>query len=504
MVYMLVRNVTREQFTICAILLGMAVLFLLPALDNGFPFVYPDTGDYLGGSGLSHIRPDRPMYYAWFTRLFDLPILVPSSTSQTPWNLKGWSPWPSVVLQSLITAWVIWRFASTLFRLTAAFRLLFLALLLVLGTSLPWLVGQIMPDIFTPLMILALALLCFTKDMLPRPSGIILVLLIGTAVAFHQANLLVALWMLPALGLCALLGWRPSKPFLRGLFASGIGLTLGVVALVTMNLVSGRFGLSSGGSVFLLARFMEDGTALSYLEKACPKRRFSVCAYLDELRSFRPTMITLPGCGSAQTVFNNYFIWEGPLERLGGFRAEESEASAIVAGTLSAYPLAQFRASVNNGLRQLFSFRTGEGLCAYPETSSWSMTIDTIFGPVVYDHYLKSKQIRDALRLEFLNYIHAAVLVASSLVLIGFLVVRGPRKQPLAFFASLSVIVLVAGNAFTLGVLSGVGDRYQSRVVWLVPVLAACIVLARLPYFWHRNRPPASVAFSRFQPSDPR
>src|SRR6185437_4151260 len=101
-------------------------------------------------------------------------------------------------------------------------------------------------------------------------------------------------------------------------------------------------------------------------------------------------------------------------------------------------------------------------------------TIDNIFGPVVYDHYLKSKQIRDALldRLELLNYIQIAVLVASSLVLISFLVVRGSRKQPRAFFASISVIVLVAGNAFTLGVLSVPADRYQSRVIWLVPLLA--------------------------------
>jgi len=224
-----------------------------------------------------------------------------------------------------------------------AIPLLLLALLLILGTSLPWFVGQIMPDIFTPLMILALSLLCFAKYMSPRPSYIILVLLIGTAVAFHQANLLVALWMLPALGLCALLGWRPSKPFLRGLFASGIGLTLGVIALVTMNLVSDRFGLSSGSSVFLLARFIEDGTALNYLEKACPQRRFSVCAYLDEFRSY-PTMRTSPGCRSSfQPSLSNHFLWDGPLERLGGFRAEQSEASAVVAGTLSAYPLAQSR-----------------------------------------------------------------------------------------------------------------------------------------------------------------
>src|SRR6266481_9191740 len=89
------------------VVLAMAVLFLLPALDNGFPFVFPDTGTYLGGAGLAHIPQSRPIYYAWFTRAFDLRL----------------SPWPSVVVQSLITAWMIWRFAWALFGLTAASRL---------------------------------------------------------------------------------------------------------------------------------------------------------------------------------------------------------------------------------------------------------------------------------------------------------------------------------------------------------------------------------------------
>jgi hypothetical protein len=286
------KKVFRMNFVTGTIISVMAVLFLLPALDNGFPFVYPDDSIYLGGGGLSHVPQARSIYYAWFIRVFDLPILVHSSTSQTPWHLKGWSPWPSVALQSLITAWMIWLFASALFTLTSKYRLLLLALLLALGTSLPWFVGQIMPDIFTPLLILALALLWLTHDTLPRVSRMMLVLLISAAVAFHQANLLVALWMLPAFGLCALLGWRPSKASIHGILESGIGLTLGAAALLTANLVDGRFALSNGGSVFLLGRLVGDGTALSYLEKACPQRRFSVCAYLDELSSFRPTMIT--------------------------------------------------------------------------------------------------------------------------------------------------------------------------------------------------------------------
>jgi hypothetical protein len=482
-------SVIRTHFIGCTTILAMAVLFLLPALDNGFPFVHPDSGSYLGGAGLSHISGEsRPIFFPWFTRVFDLPILVHSSTNQIPWHLKGLSPWPSVALQSLITAWMIWLFASALFRLTETSRLLLLALLLALGTSLPWFVGQIMPDIFTALMILTLALLWLLYDILPRVSRMMLVLLITAAVAFHQANLLVALWMIPAFGLCTLLGWRPSKASIHGIFASGIGLTLGAALLLTANLVDGRFALSNGGSVFLLARLLGDGTALSYLRNACPQRRFSVCVYMDEFysfNSFRPTGVTIsPHCGFYDWGLPSYFVWDGPLDGLGGFRAEESEASAIVADTLSAYPLAQSLASFDNGWRLLLSFRTGSGLCPYSETEFLSTTIHNIFGSAVYDNYLKSKQIHDALfdQLKLLNYIHVPVIVASFLIVIGFLTVGGLQKQPREFFACMFVIVLLVGNAFTLGALSGPDDRYQSRVIWLVPLLATCIVLQRLPF----------------------
>jgi hypothetical protein len=41
----------------------------------------------------------------------------------------------------------------------------------------------------------------------------------------------------------------------------------------------------------------------------------------------------------------------------------------------------------------------------------------------------------------------------------------------------------VLANAFVTGVLSTVEDRYQSRVVWLVPFLAATLI-----FVWLANR----------------
>jgi hypothetical protein len=463
MIHTTAANVIRSGLVMYAIILSMTLLYLLPALYNGFPFVYWDTQSYLAGLYI----PFRSVYYNIFFWIFGMRV----------------SPWPSVVLQSLIVSWTIWQFASALFDIADFPRMFLLAVFLTVGTSLPWFVGWMMPDIFTALMIIAVVLLCFAPDKLPRLSKILLVILIGVALAFHQANLPVVLWMFPALGLCALLGWRPSRPFLHGFFASGIGLTLGVGAVLTMNLHSGQIGLSRSGSVFLLARMLEDGTAMSYLEQACPRQHFAVCADLDELKSYN-SLNPYPKGSLA-----GYFLWEGPLEKLGGFTGEEVEASAIVRGTLLMYAPAQFRVSIMNGWRQLLLFSTGSDIWLFskepdvlPDKDGVSTAILRRFGPAVYEKYRQSEQIRHNLDFSLISRVDTVVMAASSLLLIGFLIIPRAKNQPRSFHATIMMTTLIVGNAFTLGALSGPSDRYQGRVIWLVPLLAGCFVLKRVVY----------------------
>jgi hypothetical protein len=448
----------------------MTLLYLLPALYNGFPLVFPDTPTYLIGINSS----SRSAYYNIYNWIFDMKV----------------SPWPGVVLQSLIVSWTIGQFASALFDIVDFPRMFLLVVFLTVGTSLPWFVSWIMPDIFTALMIIALVLLCFAEDRLPKLSKIILVMLIGAALGFHQANLPVALWMFPALGFCALLGWRPSRPFLHGFFATGIGLTLGVVALLAMNLVSSQsqVGLSRGGSVFLLARMLEDGTALSYLEQTCPRRHFAVCADLNELKSYNSL--------HPQSL-SSYFLWDGPLEKLGGFPGEEAEASAIVRGTLLSYAPAQLRASVNNGWRQLLFFSTGSDIfsfskqfprVAFTPRDPMLTAILLRFGPAVYEKYRHSEQSRNNLDFSLISPIDTVVVVVSSFLLIGFLIFPRAKNQPWSFYATIMMTTMVVGNAFTLGALSGPFARYQGRVIWLVPLFAGCFVLNRVVNLKHQKQ----------------
>ena len=226
----------------------------------------------------------------------------------------------------MLTAWVIRCFTSAFFSLSEVSPLLSLAFFLTVGTSLPWYAGQLMPDIFTPLMILALSLLLLVPDILSRSSQLILAALISISAAFHQANFVVALWAVPAIVLCALLGWRPSKLFVNSLLASTIALAVGIAALFTVNVFGGRWALSSsGGSTIFMARLLDDGTAVKYLEQTCPERHFAVCAYLDEIKSYHPSTLTFPGGRSFEVPLAGWFLYLGPLGQLGGYSAEEAE-----------------------------------------------------------------------------------------------------------------------------------------------------------------------------------
>jgi len=173
----------------------------------------------------------------------------------------------------------------------------------------------------------------------------------------------------------------------------------------------------------------------------------------------------------------DYFLWEGPLEKLGGFRAEEAEAAIIVRGTLTNYPIAQLRAAVGNGWHQLFLFPTGDGMGTYSEAGNVSKAIQAAFGPSVYYNYRHSRQIHDAFDFDWINRIHLAVIIASSLVVVGFVVATKVKNQPQWLYASVFLTTMVGANAFTTGALSGPAGRYQSRVIWLMALLAGCFVL---------------------------
>src|SRR5882757_10998202 len=93
-------TVTRHGMTLiwAAALLGSALVLLAPALWNGFPFMFYDTGVFIELAVQGGFSPERSAFYASFLSAF--------------W--PTFSLWPAMVAQVLMTVLVIAAFARIL------------------------------------------------------------------------------------------------------------------------------------------------------------------------------------------------------------------------------------------------------------------------------------------------------------------------------------------------------------------------------------------------------
>jgi len=124
-------------------LLPAGLLTCVVAAYNHFPLMFSDSGNYLGNAvSIAHGREPwfflRPVTHGLF--------LVPFSRAQTLWLAP--------LAQGTLAAWAVdLALRSAGLTLSTGWFLVLFAALSAL-TSLPWFSGQIMPDIFTGIVIL--------------------------------------------------------------------------------------------------------------------------------------------------------------------------------------------------------------------------------------------------------------------------------------------------------------------------------------------------------------
>jgi hypothetical protein len=434
-------------------LLAAAALSCVVALYNGFPLTYPDTGNYLDNA-IDLLHRDRP----WF--FFRPPtygaFLVPFANSLTLWLLPA--------AQGLLVAGVV----DTTLR-SAAIRLPGRALvgifaLLCAASSLPWFSGQIMPDVFTPIVILMSFVVVWapvTRTLWPA------LLLLAVAIATHLSHFPLAA-ALAVSGLGLRLALEPSvrgrRPVIRLAFRAVGPLAIALVLVVAPNyLVHGRLVLSRSSSIFALAHLVGEGAAQRYLEQACVVRPYRLCA---ERGALPPDL--------------DWFLWSasGPLARSEPDMARGDstffrEAPLIVAGTLRQEWPALLGTSIRGGGRQLVTFGLHPAEHRYSASVARSMPR---LGPAIADAYRESRQTNEALPVVAASRVQYVVVVAATLALLWCLPrLRGPRYRSFQLLVATTAIGMLT-NAFVVASLATVHQRYQARVVWLVVLLGAVAV----------------------------
>ncbi len=425
-----------------------ALILVWPAFWNGYPVVFADTGTYLGQALQMYLGWDRPPFYSAF--LF-----------ATHWRLTLWGP---VLAQGLIVAHLLGVVLRVLGRPNPWLVLPVAAALSVL-TGLPWVTAQLIPDVFTGVVVLALWLLGFKAASLSPGERLYLLVLATGSIVVHQSHIPLAL----GLALCGgalLLVARGPRLALRGAARMAGPVAVAGVALVAVNLVGhGRASLSPFGSVFLATRLIYDGPGFDLLRRACPEAGWRICPALDRLGPH-----------------HNAFLWEptSPLwAELGGPKAWAAEASAIVSAVVRDAPAAVALAFAANTVEQFRLVDTGDGVEAWPGVPGPEPLIARYF-PHELNRFLAGRQQRGALVLDARDLAPLHRVAALTGVLALFVVPLLLRRRLGLAGAALVVLVLAAGvgNAAITGGLSGPAVRYQARLAWLFVFAPGALALA--------------------------
>lgn len=431
---------------------GLSLMFLSVAIWNGFPLMFYDTGGYLL-EGLAHtFLVERAPVYA------ELLFLAGAR----------FSLWPLVILQALMISYMILQVARaeaprlTLGGLTA------IGAVLSLFTGIGWYAGQVEPDIFTPVVILGAYLLLFRGDRLGRAGRLVVTGLTGLAVASHPSHLGLLGGLLIAAALFKLFQHIQAVPlWVKTDLKHGlIALTTALSLIVASNFaLTGKIFISKSGSIFVLARLMQDGIVQRLMSDTCPPNgtmNWRLCAYKN----------SVPQSAEA-------WLWgqSSSFRALGGFnsQAQQDEGRRMVMESLKRYPVMHVRKAVRESVLQFFQFKTGDGV--EPQLRILEPQFKHLI-PAQLPAYLAARQQRARFRFKPLNLIHVPVGAMSILGLAVLLQHAAARRSWGEGLLPALVLLGLVGNAIICGTFSNPHDRYQSRIVWL-PSLVLLLAVAR-------------------------
>ena len=453
--------------------LGLAALaclaFLLPALFNHHPFLFPDSlGYFRAGEATLHTAlplpaaPDQPGGGGINVDLKGV------STERSPFygvlvalGVFAGSDWLVPLAQVGLCLIALLLSARHLGVRDPRQRWL-LAGAIGLFSGLSVFATTLMPDVFAGLLILGIALLLARWPSMGIAERGFWLAVIGFACLVHKSHLAIGLSLLAA-GLVLALLRRASRQALAPLLAT---LVIGGVGHLLVDLSVERVtGRPPRPVPFLLARMIGDGTVPAYLDQVCGVKDYRLCRYRDRMPMTENAFLwdPRPDHGLLETV--------APEERA----AILDESAELTKAALRAYPFHQLGAAATNALRQFFLVGTTE----FAQTSG----LDPEFAPgmrrTLVD-YGGSRVMAGSMPMAGISLMMTITYLAALAALAGIALTRretlvAPSPQATT---RLLIVLGVLANAAICGAISGVFDRYQGRVAWLIPLLVLAWLLA--------------------------
>ncbi len=506
-----------------------AGLLLLPAAWNGLPLMYPDTPTYLRGAEVGLARLLGPGRLPTWLDEAPAASAVPGPTTDSagpqggagtalPPKLPGraaglsapqegvvlagrsiyygalleasqlfGSLWWAAAFQALCLAWLLHLLLVVRWGLPAP-AFLAIAGLLTLATPAGLFTGLLMPDIFAGQAILASALLIAEGRALRTGQRVGVALLLLFTLCAHASHLATAgLLLALATGWALWNAWaartaRPSwatSPARRATagrvpWAGGLAWVAACVlgALLAEAAFSRGVTQALGAPPLrlphLTARLVDQGPGTNYLNQVCPElapsERWAACNFRDRFPLPWTDFLFEPN--SARGVF-------APADAATKRRLSQ-EQIGLAWQVLRHDPAGVLGGMAADTARQLTDFRIDIWGLGPRELAMYEGRVPPALMAAMRDS-------RGARAPEWQDRFSALALVSTSagaLFLLGYLAWRGRRRAVAREVTTCLVTLVLAGlviNAAVCAALAAPLDRFQARVVWLLPLLAAGI-----------------------------
>jgi len=332
--------------------------------------------------------------------------------------------------------------------------------------ALPFYIAYLMPDLLAPVLILSVALVtAFGRDM-TRGELFLAFALAAFAIISHLSHFAIAgLLLLAAVPLSLLTG--------RGRWWIGPMVIVAVLSVAYAQEKALRLLARSAAhseviiKPYITARLIQDGPGLTYLQSHCPNAAIPTCTLYEALSwSDDPYRLT-----ASHIVFEH-------SKRLGSFRLMTQEDQKIVAqaqvgflmAVLRDQPIATLGAFIRNSLLQSAMVSIDMTIPSDKMVVSNARVTGTLSGPLIQGRLGTGEGWLDPVTRFQESYYLAALAAALVLLCAPRCLAGGVRV-----FA-LMILLGILANAFVCGGISQPATRYGSRVIWLVPMLAAVLL----------------------------
>jgi hypothetical protein len=465
---------------------GLLLTLIWPALYNGQPIFNPDTPSYIrtADAGIAKLTGRETVWSArWQTATTST---QPSSASEVlPQNIGALHPdfvltgrsiyygallyfgdavgylWPSIVIQAAV---VLLALGLTLRNMGLfSWRLMAIAVggLAVLS-PLPFYTSLLIPDIFAGVAILATANLVVFGGRMTRSLLFVWVILLTAALSFHESIVPITVGLL-CIGLVAhLLGWDACR---AGIVAVVLALALAAAgeAAFTQS-VKKVMGIYPIRPPFLMARLIADGPGTAYLRANCPQAGFTICRYLDRLWAGNPSDRSEAFLWGADVANGAVFMTVDAATR----RALSDEQLSFALATVAFDPIGEIKAAAYDVFHQLGMIGAGRWFEYAISADSFRERVPSPYFEVME----KTKAWSGDLPTTSMSVLSPLVALAAMVYLLVMVTWRRKQSTATPWLFTTIIISGIIFNAAVCGAISGPHYRYQTRVIWLIPLTA--------------------------------